>query len=513
MNSINDNSIIIIGAGFAGLAAGIYGQMNGYKTRIFELHNQPGGLCTSWKRKDFTIDCCIHWLVGSSPQSRMHDMYEEVGLVQNTDFFDMDEYIHFESSDGRVLTLYTDINRMEKHLLEFSPIDRETILEFTDGIRMCIAFDQPSRHTPFPRRLIKQSRLIFGFLKNGKKMQKWMNITCEDFANRFKDPVLRKAFNEIWMPEFSMMFMLFTFAYLHNKNAGYPIGGSMPMSKELEERYKSLGGVISYKSRVEKIITENDRAFGVGLSDGTEHFCSRVISAADGYTTIFKMLDGKYTDEKIKTSYEKWLLFPPLIFIGIGVNRSFTEVPFSVSGFSYELRNPVVIGDSERDRLWVHLYNHDPSMAPEGKTALTIMLKTDYDYWKKLAEDKTAYYKKKEEIADKIIELLNQRFPGFSSQVEMIDVATPMTFERYTGNWKGSFEGWLITPANASVLMKPMSQTLPGLSNFYMCGQWVEPGGGLPTGIMSGRRLIKSICKEDRKKFIHLNLCNREAKY
>jgi len=65
-------------------------------------------------------------------------------------------------------------------------------------------------------------------------------------------------------------------------------------------------------------------------------------------------------------------------------------------------------------------------------------------------------------------------------------------------------EGWLITPANASVLMKPMSQTLPGLSNFYMCGQWVEPGGGLPTGIMSGRRLIKSICKADRKKFSHL---------
>ncbi len=46
----NDKSIIIIGAGFAGLAAGIYGRMNGYNTRIFEMHNQPGGLCTSWKR-------------------------------------------------------------------------------------------------------------------------------------------------------------------------------------------------------------------------------------------------------------------------------------------------------------------------------------------------------------------------------------------------------------------------------------------------------------------------------
>jgi len=129
------------------------------------------------------------------------------------------------------------------------------------------------------------------------------------------------------------------------------------------------------------------------------------------------------------------------------------------------------------------------------------MLNTDYEYWKKLAEDKASYDQKKEEIAGIIVELLGQRFPGISSQVEMINIATPMTFERYTGNWKGSFEGWLITPDNAHVMMKPMPQTLPGLSKFYMCGQWVEPGGGLPTGVMSARRLVKCICKEDGRKF------------
>jgi len=48
---MEQKSIIIIGAGIAGLAAGCYGQMNGYRTQIFELHYNPGGLCTSWKRK------------------------------------------------------------------------------------------------------------------------------------------------------------------------------------------------------------------------------------------------------------------------------------------------------------------------------------------------------------------------------------------------------------------------------------------------------------------------------
>ena len=112
-----------------------------------------------------------------------------------------------------------------------------------------------------------------------------------------------------------------------------------------------------------------------------------------------------------------------------------------------------------------------------------------------------AYKEKKNQMARTVVELLDQRFPGISRQVEMVDVATPLTFERYTGNWKGSFEGWLLTPQNSFTMMNRMSQTLPGLHNFYMCGQWVEPGGGLPSGVMSGRRLVKAMCKLDRKKF------------
>jgi phytoene dehydrogenase-like protein len=45
---MSDKSIIIIGAGLAGLSTGCYAQMNGYKTQIFEMQNKPGGVCVSW---------------------------------------------------------------------------------------------------------------------------------------------------------------------------------------------------------------------------------------------------------------------------------------------------------------------------------------------------------------------------------------------------------------------------------------------------------------------------------
>ncbi len=41
---MQDKTIVIIGAGFAGLAAGIYARMNGYRSQIFEMHTLPGGI-------------------------------------------------------------------------------------------------------------------------------------------------------------------------------------------------------------------------------------------------------------------------------------------------------------------------------------------------------------------------------------------------------------------------------------------------------------------------------------
>jgi phytoene dehydrogenase-like protein len=501
MKSSGDNPIIIIGGGFAGLAAGIYAQLNGYSTRIFEMHNLPGGLCTSWDRKGFTFDCCIHWLVGSSPESGMHDMWEETGIAQGQKIINLDEYQRFEDLNGRTLILFTDVDRLEKHLLEFSPQDEKPIKQFIEGIRMCLPFDFPSKHDPFFKRFRKQTKTVFNFIINGKKMKDWMKITCESFSQQFKDPLLKEAFKEIWIPEFSMFFMLFTFAYLHNKNAGYPIGGSMPMSKALESRYKDLGGVIHYDNKVNKILTEHGKAIGVRLENGSEYKTNRVISAADGKSTIFSMLDKKYGTAKTFEPYEKWPLFPSLIFVSLGVNRTFEDVPKTVSGITYQLKQPVEIGGILRNKLSVHIYNQDITMAPKGKTAITVMLDSDYEYWKSLALKRKDYLIKKGEIGQKVVALLEERFPGITPLVEVIDIATPVTFERYTGNWKGSFEGWLITPENAGVILKPMSQTLPGLENFYMCGQWVEPGGGLPTSVMSAKRLIKKLCKEDGQKF------------
>jgi phytoene dehydrogenase-like protein len=99
---------IIIGAGIAGLAAGCYAQMNGYRSEIFELHTLPGGLCTAWERGHYIFDGCIHYLYGSGQGQPFHQIWEELGAVQGRRFIKHDELLRVTDSSGKTLIAYAD---------------------------------------------------------------------------------------------------------------------------------------------------------------------------------------------------------------------------------------------------------------------------------------------------------------------------------------------------------------------------------------------------------------------
>ena len=136
-------------------------------------------------------------------------------------------------------------------------------------------------------------------------------------------------------------------------------------------------------------------------------------------------------------------LFPPLLYVGLGVDRSFPPEPHEII---YMLDKPITIGNTTCDRMCLDIYSYDPTLAPPGKTALVAFFYADFDYWQKLRlENREQYKQEKEKAADQVIAFLDTRFPGLAKQVEMRDVATPATWERYTGNWRGAWEGWMLT--------------------------------------------------------------------
>jgi len=146
--AVAEKSIIIIGTGIAGMATGCYAQMNGYSTRIFEMHDKPGGLCTAWQRKGYTIDGCLRWLAGSAPGHDLYRLWEELGMIQGKQIVSTEQFCCFEDTDGKVFTLYCDIDRLERHMKEIAPEDAVFINEFTKTIRHFTRFDMPVDKAP-----------------------------------------------------------------------------------------------------------------------------------------------------------------------------------------------------------------------------------------------------------------------------------------------------------------------------------------------------------------------------
>ncbi|MGO4780830.1 hypothetical protein AB4084_35660, partial [Lysobacter sp. 2RAB21] len=85
-------------------------------------------------------------------------------------------------------------------------------------------------------------------------------------------------------------------------------------------------------------------------------------------------------------------------------------------------------------------------------------------------------------------EFLEKRYPGIGERIELVDVGTPATTERYTGNHKGAILAWKSPDADdlLAELIKKDRMRLQGLSGFSMAGHWIN-GGSLIKAASSGR--------------------------
>jgi phytoene dehydrogenase-like protein len=489
----NGQSAIIIGAGIAGLATGCYAQMKGFRTHILEQHSLPGGVCTAWRRGGYTIDGCIHFLMGCHPDREFYQRYQEVGALEGNRLLHTDHYLHFvDESTGRQLSITRDLPRLEQDLHTLAPDDGGFIDGFTAGIRAMQGYDVDvmqarslMRPLPAPNHMWNARHLIKTFAG--------YRISLERLSQRVHDPFVSWAISNLFVPEAPVPFVFAALAQLTMGELAIVEGGSLNFAQAMARRYEALGGQITYGARVESILTQNNRAVGVELADGTMHYTiggskvSAVISAADGYSTIFKLLRGRYATDKIRERYESWPLFAPLLLISYGVACQFPDVPPT---YVVQLQDPLTIAERAEPRIVFRVFNYDDTLAPTGKTVVQVYVQTDYDWWERLYQDHARYEEEKARLASDVLDRLERHLPGISASVEMTDVATPHTFYRYTSNYRGAFEGWLVTP---ETIQHTLEKTLPGLRDFYMIGQWTEPGGGIPVVIDAARRFVEML--------------------
>lgn len=170
-----------------------------------------------------------------------------------------------------------------------------------------------------------------------------------------------------------------------------------------------------------------------------------------------------------------------------GLTRYLSNEPRALVLF---LEKPIRIGDREHDRLMVELFGYDTSLAPAGKSVLKVPLTTSYSYWKVLHQQPEKYKEEKQRLTATVLSILEKRFPNITEEVEVSDVATPMTVERYTGISQAYEINLGLTGLIG--LLKGQPKTLPGLRNFFMVGSSVGTPGIQGCAAM-GRNVVEAI--------------------
>lgn len=487
--------IVIIGAGITGLSAGILAQQNGFASEIHEMHAIPGGLCTAWKRSGYVFDGCIRYVYGSAEGKFCSAVMRKAGVVGDAPFIHHAESIRVETSFGQAVIFHCDLDRLEKHLLEISPGDEKAIRGLVRAARALNRANIPAAGVTSPSELWQMMRAMPRFLPAAMK---YGRVSLSKFSSSFRSPALREAFCRYYgyaeLDDLPALFLLIDMAQHHARNAGWPAGGSLAFAEDMAKRYLSLGGKMHYRSQVEKILVTDGRACGIRLADGSEAGADYVIAASDVRTVLESMLGGAYTPPEYKAAFSGEKAVTPLVMVSLGVDMDLSAYPHSAV---FRLREPVSIAGRTYDYLPFKHYCYDPGMAPQGKSSVVVIYETSFGEWERLAEDGTRYREEKENTAKQVIDRLEDRFPGFAGKLEAVDVATPLTWRRYTGNFEGSPQGW----QTAVGRIGSFPATLPGLKNFHMAGQWVQRGGGLPGGAISAHNTIRAICKSEGKRF------------
>ncbi len=493
--------IVIIGGGIAGLTAGIFAIKNNFEPIILEKNSIVGGECTGWDREGYHIDGCIHWLVGTKEGTPIRNLWDAVGALKSVEIYEPESFMSFDYKNHRV-HFYRDLKRMEKSWLEISPADEEAIKEFCNDISKLHNFNFPVAKPMDLMNIFEKIKFMFSMKDIGPLMNKYGKLRLTELADKFKHPALRAAIGS-FLPagDYSAISVIFPLGTFTGGQSSIPMGGSKAMAMRMLEYYKSLGGIVETNCEVVSVDIDESKVLSVKGKNDQVYTGDYFVAALDAKELFSKLLEGEYNDKAFEKRFRNISDYPLAsnIYIGISYKGEIKNLPrtlkFPVNDVNIHQNN------KKLEYLQMTHYGYESDFAPEGHTAITVAInqfETELDWWEKLCENKSLYEKEKVRIGAEVIKAIENQIPSMKDQLKVLDVATPQTYVRYCNAYRGAFMGFWPT-----INGKEMQHigNIKGLDNIFLSGQWLQPPGGLPTALITGKDTIMRLCKKEGRKF------------
>jgi prolycopene isomerase len=496
-----DYPAVVVGSGIGGLTSAAYLAKHGFKVKVIEKHEQPGGYATSFSRGDFRFEVSLHaTCVNDNPQSRI---LEELGVLDRISMEPLPDLHRVVTPSHDVHFPHADAAEYKQILVGKFPAEEKGINAFVD--EMVGVADEVDR---LARNDFHFTRLLFPV--QYRHMWNLRDKTLYDLlAKHIASAELRSLLAVTWpyygLPPSRLSAFYFSVAtgdYI-NKGGYYIRNRSQDLSNTLVSIIEENGGEVILGRKVERILTRSGAATGVADAEGREYPARAVISNASAPSTFLDLVG----DDGLTNGYGDRLraLRPSLssFVVWLGLDQDITKrirdaEIFLTAGHDPELDYSAALNvDPANVALAVTVYdNIFPDYSPPGKTTMSIMFLSGYHFWRRFEKDyragrKDAYNEEKERIADAIVERVERRLvPGLTDMIEEYEVSTPLTNIRYTGNPEGAIYGYEQSLGNS--FMTRLENRTP-IRFLYLASSWASPGGGFAGTLRSGQQTFRCL--------------------
>ncbi len=483
---MDDFDIVIIGSGMGGLiCADILGR-EGYKVCVLEKNKQIGGCLQTYVRDRVIFDSGVHYLGGLAKGQNLYQVFKYIGIIDQLKLQKLDEDVFdkilIEGDDKEYLFAQGYENFISQLLKEF-PAEEQALRLYCDKIKeVCSKFPLYN-------------------LKAGGSIDEKTSVLSIDTKTFIESLSNDKKFQSVLLGN-SMLYVLtggVTPFYVHAmilnsyiESSWKCIDGGSVIGKLIARNIREQNGVIRRNAEVTKIIVEDGKVSAVQLADGSKvqgrHFISNMHPArtlAMTETTI------------IKNAYRHRIKDLENSVGGFVINIVLKKAAVKYVTNNFYFHKPQYLWNlaGHTDENWplaYALFFSASSRSGEFAESITILGYMRYDEVEKWGntfntvsaendrgEEYEAFKKQK---AEKLLDCVEEKFPGLRNNTDKYYTATPLSFRDYIGNDDGSMYGIVKDRTNP---LKTFISPRTKLPNLYLTGQNLNLHGILGA-VMSG---------------------------
>jgi prolycopene isomerase len=483
--------VAVIGAGISGLTAAALLAKRGLSVAVVERNSQPGGSCGAFRRRGVTLDLGAAMLYGFGEEGYnphrfvMNELEEPIDVYRHEAMY----RLHY---DGKSVVFWPDTERFFEELGRLFPGSIGEVKTFYHDLEKLYRVVTTANSVYLSPTETPDAEMFRTFLKHPVEIIRLLGLLKKNAAHlmdrRVRDPAVRRFFNKLTstycytsMEETPALLAVTMFVENHVGGTFYPAGSPMALASRLEKAIEKYGSDIAYEATAESVLVENGRAAGVRLEGGRTVRSREVVFSGTVRNLYEKMLPAGILPAGLLDRVRSLVpSFPSSVLYGAVRSEA---LPPGTLPVEMLIGNPDTIDESDVTLYLSSL--EDPSLAPEGLCTFMLIGPSSAP-WPPFGSPEyrgEGYKRMKEAESERMLDLVEKRFPGFRNKLLFSELGTPSTIERYLLKNSGSVAGPKQSMGQELLKRQKAATFLPGL---FMCGESTVMGTGTPAVTISG---------------------------